>query len=94
MQCNILELRWKEHIIEKIWLKHQVEPEEVEEVIYEDEDLEAVSYGSNRYLIRGQTLAGRYLLIVLEKESQGDIVPITARDLTDREKSNLKRRRR
>ena len=85
-------LYWKDHILEKIIERHGVSREEVEEVIFEDEP-EVVRHGRNRYLIQGQTVAGRYLFIVLEQEGKGIYVPITARDMTERDKKAFKKRR-
>jgi len=85
-------LYWKNHIVDKIIDRHGVSPEEVEEVIFEDEP-ELVRHGQNRFLIHGQTTAGRYLFIVLEQEEKEIYVPITARDMSEREKQAFKRRR-
>lgn len=85
-------LYWKNHIVDKIIERHGVSPEEVEEVIFEDEP-ESVKHGQNRFLIHGQTAAGRYLFIVLEQEEKEIYVPITARDMSGREKQAFKRRR-
>jgi len=85
-------LYWKNHIVDKIIERHGVCPEEVEEVILEDEP-EVVRHGQDRYLIQGQTAAGRYLFIVLEQESKGIYVPITARDMSVKEKQSFKKRR-
>ena len=85
-------LYWKDHIVDKIIERHGVSPEEVEEVILEDEP-EVVRHGRDRHLIWGQTAAGRYLFIVLEQEGRGIYVPITARDMSEREKQAFKRRR-
>ncbi len=47
--------------------------------------------GINRYLVYGQTTNGRYLFLVLE-HFQGTVYkPITARDMTVREKRNFGR---
>jgi len=73
--------------------KHGVMREEVEEVIYEGNP-EVRKSGKNRYLICGQSCAGRYLLIVLEEESKGVFVPLTARDMSEPEKRAFKKRRR
>ena len=86
------DLYWKDHIVEKIIEGHGVNPEEVEEVILEDEP-EVVRHGRDRYLIQGQTAGGRYLFIGLEQEGKGIYVPITARDMSEREKKAFKRRR-
>ena len=85
-------LHWKEHIVDKIIEKHAVTPDEVEEVIY-DGDPEIRKSGKIRYLIWGQSCAGRYLLIVVEEESQGIFVPLTARDMTESEKRAFKKRK-
>ncbi len=83
-------LYWKDHITEKIIAKHGVTPEEVEEVIYEGNP-DVRKTGKNRYLVWGLSCSGRYLLIVLEDESAGVYIPITARDMTKKEKSAFKK---
>lgn len=85
-------LHWENHIVDKIIERHGVSREEVEEVIYEDEP-EVVKHGQNRFLINGQTAGGRYLFIVLEQEEKGIYVPITARDMSGKEKQAFKKRR-
>jgi len=47
--------------------------------------------GGNRYLVYGQTAEGRYLFIVLEQIKGIVYKPITAREMTDREKRNFRR---
>ena len=84
-------LYWKDHIVEKIIERHGVTPDEVEEVIY-DGDPEIRKSGKIRYLIWGKSRAGRYLFIVLEEESQGVFVPLTARDMTESEKRAFRKR--
>jgi hypothetical protein len=71
-------LYWKDHIVEKIIEKHGVTPDEVEEVIHEGNP-EIRKSGKIRYL-------------VLEEESQGVFVPLTARDMTESEKRAFKKR--
>lgn len=85
-------LYWKDHIVEKIVDCHGVMPEEVEEVIHEGNPEVRRSHG-NRYLIGGQSLSGRYLFVVLEEESKGVFVPLTARDMSNAEKKAYKKRR-
>ena len=84
-------LYWKDHIVEKIIGRHGIVPEEVEQVIYEGSP-EVRRSGKNRYLIYGQSCAGRYLFIVLEEESKGVFIPITARDMQESEKQAFKKR--
>lgn len=83
-------LYWKNHIVDKIIAKHGVTPEEVEEVIFEG-DPEVRKAGKKRYILYGQSCAGRYLLIVLEKEHTCIFTPITARDMTRSEKGVFKK---
>ena len=85
-------LYWKNHIVEKIIRCHGVMPEEVEEVIYDGNPLVRRS-GQNRYLIYGQSFSGRYLFVVVEEESKGEFVPVTARDMSNSEKRGYKKRR-
>jgi len=92
MVLKLEDLYWKDHILEKIIQNHCVTREEVEEVIIEGQ-AEVRKHTENRYLIFGQTLSGRYLLIVIEEESEKVFVPITARDMTEREKKAFKKRR-
>jgi hypothetical protein len=42
--------------------------------------------------VGGQSCAGRYLFIVLEEESQGVFIPLTARDMSESEKRAFKKR--
>ena len=84
-------LYWKDHIVEKIIEKHGVTSDEVEEVIHEGNP-EIRKSGKIRYLVWGQSCAGRYLFIVLEEESQRVFVPLTARDMRESETRAFKKR--
>lgn len=82
-------LEWDEYRIEHISL-HGVEPEEVWEVCEDPLHL-ARRKGRNRYLVYGQSEAGRYLFVVLEHWDGTVYKPITARDMTNREKQMFRR---
>ena len=85
----ISSLEWDDYRVEHI-SRHNVEPYEVWDVC-EDPSHLARRHGNNRYLVYGQTVNGRYLFVVLE-HIQGTIYkPITARDMTNREKRNFRR---
>jgi hypothetical protein len=45
-------------------------------------------------MVRGQSSAGRYLQVIYLIDEDGTFFVIHARDLTEREKSGLKRRKR
>jgi uncharacterized DUF497 family protein len=65
--------------------RHGVTPEETEEALF-DERNQLWRRGDGRYLLYGRTDAGRRLLLVLEDEGEGVAAPVTARDVTDRER--------
>jgi len=85
----IRELQWDDYRIDHI-ARHDVEPDEVEEVCDDPSHLARRAKG-NRYRLYGQTRAGRYLLIVLEQLHGSLYKPITARDMTPDEKHNFRR---
>ena len=84
-------LDWDDYRVEHI-SRHNVEPYEVWEVCNDTSHL-ARRQGRNRYLIYGQTLDGRYLFVVLERIQESVYKPITARNMTEREKRNFRRLR-
>jgi uncharacterized DUF497 family protein len=86
------ELVWDEWNEEHI-ARHQLMPEEVEEVVFDPGTLFLRGRKApSRYLGMGLTEAGRYLLVVLEAFSGNRAYVITARDMTDAEKRRFKSR--
>jgi uncharacterized protein len=45
------------------------------------------------YYVLGQTIAGRYLFCVLIEFPDGNGYPVTAREMTDKEKRRYRKRR-
>ena len=88
----INDILWPSDRIEHI-AKHNVEPHEVEEVCFgESLVLRAKSKGENpAYYILGQTISGRYLFCVILCFPDGKGYPVTARDMTPKEKSRYKK---
>ena len=84
-------LEWDNYRIEHI-TRHNVEPQEVMDVCEDPLHL-ARRQGTNRYLVYGQTMVGRYLFVVLENIQGSIYKPITARDMTDRKKRKYRRLR-
>ena len=84
---HVSELVWNEDRLAHIAL-HGVSPEEVEDVCFGSPlVLRAKSKGPNPvYYLLGQTEDGRYLLCVVIAFPGGMGYPVTARDMTDREK--------
>ncbi len=85
---RIRELIWPEDRIDHI-ARHEVEPYEVEEVCFSNSlVLRAKSEGANPvYYVLGQTNGGRYLFCVIIQFSDGNGYPVTARGMTNKEKS-------
>ncbi len=83
---------WPEERIEHI-SRHGVTPEEVEEVCFEKPLVQrAKSEGENPvYYILGQTVAGRYLLCVVIRFPDGKGYPVTAREMTAKEKRRYRK---
>jgi uncharacterized DUF497 family protein len=69
MRPKVWELIWDDDLEEKLWRKHRVEAWEVEEVVFDDEEAEFRWSFSRRHgkrlLIRGRTVGGRRLLVIL-----------------------------
>ena len=81
-------LDWDDYRVEHI-ARHDVEPYEVWEVCNDRSNLSHCQ-GRNRYLVY-ETLDGRYLFVVLERIQTSVYKPITARNMTEREKRNFRR---
>ena len=87
----IQELIWDNYRIDHIAL-HNVEPDEVQEAC---DDPFGIAYrqGQNRYRLYGQTAAGRYLFIVIERIERSLFKPITARDMEPSERRSFRKTR-
>ncbi len=80
---------WDDGNFEHI-LRHNVIPDEVEEACANKPHIRKTI--EERYLVYGVTDSGRYLFIVGINKGRGIFRAITARDMTEREKSLYKRR--
>lgn len=89
---QITRLIWDSKNIEHI-AKHNLEPEEVEEVCFSEDPKPRIERGRyKRYYILGQTSSERYIFVVIEYLGKGEARPITAREMKDSEKKRFKRR--
>jgi uncharacterized DUF497 family protein len=91
---GLRELFWDESSVEHI-ARHHVAPEEVEEVWSGRHWM--IRSGRRRRAVFGQTAAGRYLLVVVEKaDDYGEFALVTARDMdrTERRRFQIWRGRR
>ena len=91
---RIRKLVWPEDRIKHI-SEHQVTPEEVEEVCFESPLVfrEKSKDKNPVYYVLGQTAAGRYLFCVVICFPDGNGYPVTARDMTEKEKQRFRKRR-
>jgi uncharacterized DUF497 family protein len=88
IKCPLI---WSQAVVDKIWVKHRVSPEEVDEAVSGDKLFCRKSRGSS-YLLLGRAVNGRYLFIVLKKrgkESRYKVV--TAREMQLKEKRYYKK---
>jgi uncharacterized protein len=82
---KIEKIIWDQETVNHI-ARHTVSPEEVEEVLFNEDDSPLILKGKEgKYLAYGQTQSGRYLLVVWAIHYKKTGI-ITARDLTKREK--------
>lgn len=86
-------LIWSQAVVDKIWQKHHVSPEEVEEAIFDNKPI-CHKGASNSFCVYGQAMSGHYLFIVLRKKGRGARYKvITARDMRDKEKRYYEKHR-
>jgi len=85
----IRELEWDDNNTEHI-AQHSVSPDEVEDVCFGLH----INFPSRdkRYVLYGQTSAGRYLKVVLKRLYGARFRPITAFEMTHEEKSHYRKR--
>ncbi len=96
---KFIKLRWSEYRIQHI-ARHNITPEEVEEVIYKDKHCFMVRRekaikipGNYLYAVFGSTLQGRLLMVLLLNTDSTNYIPITARDMDYTEKKYYYKRR-
>jgi uncharacterized DUF497 family protein len=90
---KIEKISWDQEIVDHI-SNHLVSPEEVEEVLFNEEDPALIMRGKEgRYLAYGKTNGGRLLLVVWAAKYRKTKI-ITARDMSKKEKQFYKRKKR
>ena len=92
----LYEIIWKERFVEKLAWKHGVSIYEVEEVLlrrpYARRAERGRVPGEDLYAAFGQTAAGRYLAVFFVHKRPGVALPISARDMSVRERRSYERR--
>lgn len=81
---------WLEDIVDKLAVKHQVEPYEVEEVFDGRPKFRFVEKGERKdedvYLALGQSEAGRYLIVLFIYKKTREALILSARDMARKER--------
>ncbi len=81
---------WYRNFEEKIWNKHHVTVDEVEEALQNRKRVRRAGRGHVRgedvYLALGQTDAGRYLAVFFVYKKSHDAIVISARDMDAKER--------
>lgn len=89
---KIERISWDQETVDHI-SNHSVSPEEVEEVLFNDEDSPLIMRGKEgKYLAYGKTNGGGLLLVVWVAKYRKTKI-ITARDMSKKEKQFYKRRK-
>ncbi len=87
---------WLPDIIEKLFVKHQVTQEEVEDIFFNSPRYRFVESGirpgEDVYCACGQTDAGRYLIVFFIHKSDNSALILSARDMTKRERQRYERK--
>jgi hypothetical protein len=92
----VREIIWLEKFVDKIETKHGVTIDEVEEILSGRKKVRRVAKGNVKgedvYLALGQTGAGRYLAVFYILKKDGSVLPISARDMDDKERRSYGRK--
>lgn len=92
---QLYEVIWKDEFIEKLAIKHGVDTDEVEQVLFSYPHIRKAQKGrvkgEDLYVAYGQTDAGRYLVVFFIRKNQTSALPISARDMTDSERRYYER---
>ncbi|MEW6737476.1 MAG: BrnT family toxin [Acidobacteriota bacterium] len=92
----ITNIIWKEEVVRKIALKHNVHQAEVEEVLANNPVIRFLEkgyrIGEDVYVALGQTDAGRYLTVIFIYKGQRQVLITTAYDMPDKHRALYERK--
>jgi hypothetical protein len=81
---------WLRNIVDKLAVKHRVEPYEVEQALDNNPKIRFIEKGErkgeNVYMALGQTDAGRYLAILFICKMTNEALILSARDMATKER--------
>jgi len=83
---------WLRDVVDRLSYKHQVEPDEVEQVLRNRPRIRRIAAGDvageDLYSAMGQTDAGRYLIAFFIHKASGEALVISARDMSHKERKS------
>jgi len=95
---RLYEIIWKERFASKIESKHGVSPAEVEEVLlyrpFARRAARGRIPGEDLYAAFGKAFGGRYLVVFFVLKRPGWALPISARDMSGRERKSYEQKKR
>ncbi|HWX42456.1 MAG TPA: BrnT family toxin [Blastocatellia bacterium] len=81
---------WLRDVVDKLAIKHQVDPYEVEQALSNSPKIRFVEKGDRKdedvYMALGQSDAGRYLTVLFIYKKSKEALILSARDMTKRER--------
>ncbi len=87
---EIQDIVWLDVFTEKLWRKHRVLTEEVEEVLYSSPKIRFIEKGDVKgedvYAAMGRSRAGRYLVTFFIRKAGNSALIISSRDMTKTER--------
>jgi uncharacterized DUF497 family protein len=87
---KVRRILWLDQFVTKLEVKHHVTTFEVEEVLQSEIKLRRIAkgdvQGEDVYLALGKTEAGRYLSVFFILKKDSSMLPISARDMDNRER--------
>ena len=93
---RIIDILWLSDIVEKLAVRHDIQPIEVEEVLLGRPGFRRIErgkvQGEDLYTAMGQTDAGRYLIVYFIRKAGGVALIISARDMDSRERRQYGRK--
>lgn len=93
---KINDIIWLDEIIDKLAQKHNVQPEEVSEVLESKPNFRYVEKGHRKgedvYSAMGRTKAGRYLIVFFVLKQAGHALVVSAHDMTDAERKKYEKK--
>ena len=92
----IADIIWLPHIIDKLAWKHQVVPEEVDQLLFGKPFYRKVQKGhvpgEDVYAALGRTEAGRYLIVFFVYKTTREALILSARDMDRKERRQYGRK--